>query len=123
MADDPGHDREETRVREIEIQAIDKFAYPHILEQLKGPGAPRNFALEKGEVRIGRASNADIQIDSLDLSRLHLSLTKRGSEWQCQDLDSANGVFLNGLRIHSAILRNGDHLQVGDVVLVFHEGS
>ena len=38
------------------------------------------------------------------------------------DLDSRNGVYLNGVKIHSAVLHGGDNLQLGSVVLVFHEG-
>jgi hypothetical protein len=32
-------------------------------------------------------------------------------------------MFLNGIKTHSAVLREGDTIQMGDVVFVFHEGS
>ena len=44
-------------------------------------------------------------------------------EIQARDLDSRNGVYLNGLRIHAVILRNGDVLQCGDVVFEYKEGA
>ncbi len=123
MVEEQDKDKEETRVREIPVQLVDMFSYPTVLEMVRGPDAPRNMVLEKDELLVGRGSNADLQIDSLDLSRLHFSLTHRGTDWILQDLESANGVYLNGLKIYSAVLHNGDRLQVGDVVLVFHEGA
>jgi pSer/pThr/pTyr-binding forkhead associated (FHA) protein len=56
------------------------------------------------------------------LSRSHLSLTFIDEEFVCHDLDSSNGVYLNGVRIHSATLRDGDQLQLGAIVLVYREG-
>jgi pSer/pThr/pTyr-binding forkhead associated (FHA) protein len=38
------------------------------------------------------------------------------------DLESANGVYLNGVRVHSAGLFEGDTIQIGDVLLMFREG-
>ena len=37
------------------------------------------------------------------------------------DNDSDNGVILNGAKIHSAVLRDGDVIQVADNVFVYHE--
>lgn len=119
----PERDREETRVREIPLHLVDLFAYPTVLEMIRGPDAPRNLVLERQSMVVGRSNSADLQIDSLDLSRQHFRVTHRGTDWILDDLESSNGVYLNGLRIHSAVLRNGDRLQVGDILLVFHEGS
>ena len=33
-----------------------------------------------------------------------------------------NGIVLNGLKVHSAVLRDGDQVQLGDVVLSYREG-
>jgi pSer/pThr/pTyr-binding forkhead associated (FHA) protein len=32
-------------------------------------------------------------------------------------------VFLNGVKIHSATLREGDNIQLGDVIVIYHEGT
>ena len=37
------------------------------------------------------------------------------------DQNSANGVYLNGTKTHSAVLRDGDQLQLADVVLIYRE--
>lgn len=38
-----------------------------------------------------------------------------------RDNDSRNGFYLNGLRVYSAMLREGDVIQVTDCVFVYHE--
>jgi pSer/pThr/pTyr-binding forkhead associated (FHA) protein len=96
---------------------------PFVLEQIGGPGAPRQFELELEETVVGRSLSAHISIDSGLLSRQHMSLRRTGLEVSCADMGSANGMFLNGLKAHSAVLRQGDTIQIGDVIFVFHEGD
>ncbi len=93
------------------------------LEQVGGPGAPRELVLQKPEVVVGRSEDADISIASKLISRKHVMFNKRGTSVRYQDLDSANGTFLNGTRAHAADLYEGDTVQIGDVILVFHEGQ
>jgi pSer/pThr/pTyr-binding forkhead associated (FHA) protein len=78
--------------------------------------------LERPELVVGRSCEADLQIDSSLISRRHLVLRRRGPEYEMEDLRSCNGVFLNGVRAHSAVLRDGDLLQVGEAVFIYHEG-
>ena len=99
----------------------DRAKRPARLEQILGPGAPREFALEVEETVIGRSDEADISIDAGLISREHVAFRKAGLQIRFIDLDSANGVYLNGCKAHSTILHEGDTLQVGDVVLVFHD--
>ena len=94
-----------------------------VLEQVRGPGAPRSFSLAIDETVIGRGHQANITIESSLLSRRHMAVRRSGPELSCVDLDSANGVYLNGVRAHSAVLHDGDTLQIGDVVFVFHEAG
>ena len=96
---------------------------PHVLEMVAGPGAPTQFVLEDEEIVIGRSSGADLQVLTKELSRNHVRLTRDGNEYSCHDPGSRNGIFLNGLRIHSAVLRDGDTLQIGNVVFKYHAGS
>jgi pSer/pThr/pTyr-binding forkhead associated (FHA) protein len=118
LADDP------TTVGELSVAGpIDRARKPFLLEQIKGPGAPRSFTLELAETVIGRSAQAHICIESTLISRQHLCVRKNGPQFTCVDLDSANGLYLNGIKAHSALLHEGDTLQIGDVVLVFHEGS
>ena len=71
---------------------------------------------------VGRSVQVHISIDSGLISRRHIVLKRAGPEYSCEDLNSSNGMFLNGVKVHSAVLRDGDTLQIGDVVFVFREG-
>ncbi len=60
---------------------------------------------------IGRSSSCDITIASAHLSRQHARLSVRDSHLFVQDLDSANGTFLNGQKVQEARVRKGDELR------------
>ena len=96
---------------------------PPRLELVQGAGAPREFALLCEETVIGRSAQATICIESLLLSRRHVALRRTGPELRLVDLQSANGVYLNGVRVHSAALFDGDTIQIGDVLLLYREGG
>lgn len=105
------------------IPSVRVFHKPYLLQQVKGPGAPRDHVLELEEIVVGRSHQAHISIDSGMLSRKHIALTRSGPEYTCADLNSSNGMFLNGVKAHSAVLREGDTIQIGEVVFIYHEGS
>ena len=119
----PGRPREEPTVelsQPIELGAARSQRTP-TLEQVRGPGAPRVVRLTEDEVIVGRSLQAAISIDSGSISRRHLALSRVDSGYRCTDLDSSNGVFLNGVKVHSALLHDGDTLQLGDAAFVYHE--
>lgn len=94
---------------------------PHVLRQVSGPGSPRTFPLLSERLTIGRAPTSDICIDSQQISRSHAVLERTPEGFTCRDLDSANGVWVDGVKVVSAVLRDDDTLQVGDVVFEYHE--
>jgi pSer/pThr/pTyr-binding forkhead associated (FHA) protein len=105
------------------LQITEQSVRPPRLEQLRGPGAPTIFDLSREETVIGRSDEADITVASELISRKHASFRKVGPQVRFIDLDSSNGVYLNGAKAHSALLHEADTIQLGDVVLVFHEGG
>jgi S-DNA-T family DNA segregation ATPase FtsK/SpoIIIE len=116
-------DFDSTVAGDVSLVAVDKKHRTPWLEQVRGPGAPREFSLGLGETIVGRSNQATLHIDSALLSRRHVAIRKTGPEHRLFDLDSANGVYLNGVKAHSAVLHDGDTVQIGDVVLVFHEAG
>ncbi len=94
-----------------------------VLKQLTGPGAPRDLPLDRSQVVIGRSAQADCTIETPELSRRHIALEYDGAEFTCTDLGSQNGLYLNGVEVHSCVLRNGDTIQIGNVTFVFREAS
>jgi len=85
-----------------------------------GPRA--RLATPQGAARIGRAIDNDIVIYDVLASRHHayLALTPVGTE--IRDADSVNGTFVNGMRVGSAVLTEGDVVTIGNVDLVFTGG-
>ena len=103
--------------------AVGRAGKQPVLEQVRGPGAPRRFPLGVAETVVGRGQQANVTIDSALLSRRHVVFKRSGPELTLVDLDSANGVFVNGVKAHSAVLHEGDTIQIGDVVFVLHEAA
>ena len=94
----------------------------HSLEQLEGAGGPRVVVVAGDEMVIGRALEAHIRLDSQRVSRQHAFLRVRGTDCLLFDNDSRNGVLLNGVKVYSAVLRDGDLIQVADSVFVYSLG-
>lgn len=94
----------------------------HYFEQIEGEGAPCRIALAGEKIIAGRDENAGIRLRSNRASRQHAFIQKKGDEFVIQDNDSRNGVFLNGLKIYSAVLRDGDVVQLADSIFIFQEG-
>jgi len=93
------------------------------LELISGPGSPRTFSLGGAELVLGRAPDCELRIDSQEISRKHMKLVRKETEYLCEDLGSRNGIYLNGIKVHSALLRDEDRIQVGDAIFVYREGS
>ncbi len=65
--------------------------------------------------RIGRASGCELQVDSTSVSRHHALVVAGPRETIIEDLNSTNGVIVNGRKISRAFLNDGDMVIVGDV--------
>ena len=77
------------------------------------------FRLPPGSVKtIGRSPGAEFIVDAALVSRLHCQLTATADALQVKDLGSTNGTFVNGKRVKTAELREGDRLSVGRLELV-----
>ncbi|WP_052692099.1 FHA domain-containing protein [Teredinibacter purpureus] len=71
-----------------------------------------------GTAVLGRAKECDISLGVAHLSRKHARLKVSDRGLLIEDLQSANGTFVNGQRITSAVLKPGD--QVRFDTLLFH---
>jgi len=96
---------------------------PHVLELVQGPDAPQMFELNRDGMVVGRAPTCDLRIPLGELSRQHMRLDRHQGGFRAVDLDSSNGLYLNEIRVKSAVLRDNDVLQLGNVVFVYHEGK
>ncbi|OOK84428.1 ABC transporter family protein [Mycobacterium kansasii] len=76
-----------------------------------------------GSVTIGRATDNDVVIQDVLASRHHAFLTMTPLGTEIRDAHSVNGTFVNGVRVGSAILSDGDVVTIGNVDLVFTGGT
>ena len=76
------------------------------------PGGPA-VELVKSDVVAGRHTTADIRLPLPDVSRRHCRFVHTGDCWQVIDLESLNGIYVNGVRVVSAVLGHRDRVQIG----------
>jgi two-component system response regulator AtoC len=75
----------------------------------------------EGEILIGRGSTADLRVQDASVSRHHARVSVTEGVARITDLDSHNGVKVNGVRVEGAEpLRNGDVVELGGVTLVLN---
>jgi len=112
-----------TEETEVPVIPVQPYTRPHVLQQIRGPLAPQIIELHGDNLIVGRSAEVDIRVPSSALSRQHMRLERYQGGYRAIDLESSNGVFINEIRINSADLRNGDTLQLGDAVFIYHEGK
>jgi pSer/pThr/pTyr-binding forkhead associated (FHA) protein len=112
-----------TRIGKPIVGIRPRAARAHLLDQFKGPGAPKRFVLDRDGMVMGRLSTVELYVASEEVSRQHARLTRTDDEFTIEDLGSRNGIYLNGLKVHSAVLREGDEVQMGDCLFTYHEGA
>jgi hypothetical protein len=72
---------------------------------------------------VGRGRDCDISIDEPNISRKHCLLEISEQNVKIKDLDSRNGISINGVRVAEGTLKVGDQLSLGLYQMVLHEGE
>src|SRR5690606_15845203 len=74
---------------------------------------------------IGRSSTCDLMLQDSKVSRKHLVINRQaGDEFWLSDLGSANGTYVNQLRVSQPTrLRPGDEIRIGPFQLSFHSAA
>jgi pSer/pThr/pTyr-binding forkhead associated (FHA) protein len=94
------------------------------------PAPGRYLAIEDGEVtrlvalhqavtHLGRGFSADLRLEDQSISRRHAVIVDDGAGARILDDRSANGTFVNGVRVAEAPLHDRDVIRLGRVTLVF----
>lgn len=86
---------------------------------LEGPDG-RRYLLKGPTVSVGRDRGNDLALThDTKISRTHARLHSRDGQWILSDLGSRNGTRVNNRRVEEHPLRDGDHIQLGAVTLVY----
>lgn len=90
------------------------------IKAVAGPFVGQEMTIDQDKI-IGRDPSVDIVLQGGHISRRHAELSIRDNQLWLKDLNSANGTFVNDLRITEQQLQQNDELQI-DVVrfLVFN---
>ena len=79
----------------------------------------RSRRVDKRRVVLGRSRECDIQVEDPNVSRRHAELRQEGSVYWIVDLESTNGIEVNGRRVSRAKLEPGDVVTVGSTEITF----
>jgi DNA-binding winged helix-turn-helix (wHTH) protein len=100
------------------VEAVD--ARPARGLRFKLATAAGEIMLSEGENFIGRDPKATVRIDIGGVSRRHAKIVVDGANVTLEDLDSKNGTYLRGKRVHKPIrLAHGDEIRIGQKVARF----
>lgn len=91
---------------------------PLTLSLESGLSSPKTFVFET-RFTIGRHSDCDVRLEDNVVSRRHADIIWENNQWWLVDLQSANGVFIDGSRIEKHPLSGSGHFQLGSVGPMF----
>jgi len=77
------------------------------------------FAISGEVVNAGRHPESEIFLDDITVSRRHVEIRRVEGGHVVADAGSLNGTYLNGQRIDTAPLSNGDEVQIGKFKLLY----
>jgi len=95
-----------------------------VLHAVEGPLRGQRFPIpNKPKLIVGRYEVYDLIVPDPSISRKHFAFERRADGLYLIDLGSLNGTQLNGLRVSTAKLEQGDRITAGQTVLVFDESD
>jgi adenylate cyclase len=76
-------------------------------------GGGDSIPLARETLVIGRRESCDIRMPFPNISGMHCELTFKDGYWSIRDLNSTNGIKVNGQRVLKKLLHPGDELSIG----------
>jgi tetratricopeptide (TPR) repeat protein len=89
------------------------------LEVVAGNDEGRTYNLSDSEVVVGRGAQSDFVLADLAVSRKHVAVIYKDGGYVLADQGSGNGTKVNGVRVTTHILKDGDEIKLGKTVLRF----
>ena len=105
---------------ESQLGAVDALPSGSALLVVKrGPNAGSRFLLDRDVTTAGRHPDSDIFLDDVTVSRRHAEFRRDAGVFSVHDVGSLNGTYVNREPVDTAVLANGDEVQIGKFRLVF----
>lgn len=94
------------------------------LDVIAGAGLARpSYAISARGLTMGRSETRDVVVPDPAASRHHCSVVPRENSWVLRDMGSANGVYVNGVRVRESLLADGDRIRIGNTEFRFTLGD
>ncbi|MHC4068150.1 MAG: ATP-binding protein [Planctomycetota bacterium] len=91
---------------------------------VSGPGGTSQISLDPQGTTLGRDSNCDVVLEDDSVSRVHARISQDPfGRWIIEDLDSHNGVFVEGQRIKAHVLLPSQKISMSQFILSLSEES
>jgi pSer/pThr/pTyr-binding forkhead associated (FHA) protein len=74
----------------------------------------KKIRLHKPVTLVGRAPECAVLVRAADVSKHHCQIRIETGQVVVEDLGSANGTYINGQRIQTGFLQDGDELRIAD---------
>jgi len=95
-------------------------SYARLIRQSPIDEVPREVALTRDELLIGRGEECDVIIPHASISREHARVKKLTAGYVLFDLKSKNGTYVNGRSIVENLLKDGMAVRIGEVEFVYY---
>ena len=108
-------------IRGIDTRALDNSIYLKLINRKDSlPFKVKEYYSLDDEIFLGRGNDNEIVIKDPYISKKHLKIIEDEGNYYLEDLNSANGTYINGDRIMDVVeLANGDRIKIGQVEFLF----
>ena len=111
--DDDDEEMASEKTAIIDLSALSGHPADAKLTIVDGKDTGKNIEITKDEIIAGRSLDNDFVISDSSVSRKHFKITKDGDRFMIADMGSGNGTKVNGTKITSAGLSDGDIISAG----------
>lgn len=113
-------EQEKLEAEAIESEQSNPIEPPSLAQLEMCDGDQTRYPVALTNLRIGRGQHNDLVFRNDSISGNHCVIRRnRQGEWSITDLESGNGVIVNGERMPQSILRHGDVIELGDLKMRF----
>jgi len=103
----------------VESTSISRRPFIPALEIFESNGNKVTKMISNDCVIVGRSKQADISLDDDKLSRNHFMIVRNDGRFEIKDLNSSNGIVVNGKKVKSIILTGSDTIVAGETSFHF----
>ena len=93
---------------------------PTLLRIGRAEDSDERYDLRFDALQVGRHDDCDIVVNDPWANKRHARIDRSGESHVITDLDSTNGTYINGQRIESRVLREGDRIRIGRIEFIFN---